>query len=248
MAQRQNPAMQVQDHRQRVAAERRERMRARLLSSAMKLVASKGPAAMSIDDVIAAAEVSRGSFYKYFASPEALVRELAVEIANELIRMAEPVVQRHDDPAERVATGMRLVSRLATDHPLAASFLVRMGWPDTRAPNLLLEFVQRDLVEGIRRGRFAPMPVALAVNVVAGTVLGATSCMLEPGCEADFAEQSAAAGLRALGLDAKSAERIARVPLEPVEILAEGLLAETAQLARTLVAAKPRGAKTAARR
>ena len=95
--------MQTNDHRHRVAAERRERMRARLLASAMRLVAEKGPAATSIDDVISAAEVSRGTFYKYFPSPDALVRELAIEIANELIGMAEPVVRSYDDPAERVS-------------------------------------------------------------------------------------------------------------------------------------------------
>jgi AcrR family transcriptional regulator len=118
--------MQTQDHRQRVAAERRERMRARLLSSAMRLVADKGPAATSIDDVISTAEVSRGTFYKYFPSPDALVRELAIEIANELIAMAEPVVLSHADPAERVGSGIRLVARLAIDHPMAATFLVRL--------------------------------------------------------------------------------------------------------------------------
>jgi AcrR family transcriptional regulator len=216
--------MQVHDHRPRVAAERRERMRARLLASAMQLVAQKGPAATSIDDVIAAADVSRGTFYKYFPSPEVLVRELAIEMANELIRMAEPVVLSHDDPAARVSCGIRLVSRLAIDHPMAASFLVRLGWPDARGPNLLLDFVKRDLAEGIRQGRFTRMPIALALNIVAGAVLGASHCMLEPGCESDFAEQSAAAALRALGVDATSAERIATGALKPVEILSNGLL------------------------
>jgi TetR/AcrR family transcriptional regulator, ethionamide resistance regulator len=233
--------MQVQDHRQRVAAQRRERMRAHLLANAMKLIAVKGPAATSIDDVISAAEVSRGTFYKYFPSPEALVRELAIEIANELIRMAEPVVQSYDDPAERVSSGMRLVARLAIDHPLAASFLVRLGWPDARGPNVLLEFVERDLAEGIRRARFTRMPIALALNIVAGSVLGATHCMLEPGCESDFAEQSAAAALRALGVDAKSAERIAHGPLTPVEILPEGLLTETSKVPAPPVARRATG-------
>ncbi len=219
--------MPVQDHRQRVAAERRERMRARLFASAMKLIAEKGPAATSIDDVISAAEVSRGTFYKYFPSPDALVRELAIEIANELIRMAEPVVQSYDDPAERVSCGIRLVARLAIDHPLAAAFLVRLGWPDARGPNVLLDFVRRDLTEGIRQGRFTRMPIALALNIVAGAVLGATHCMLEPGCESDFAEQSAAAALRALGVDARSAERISTSPLRPVEILSRSLLTQT---------------------
>jgi AcrR family transcriptional regulator len=222
--------MQTQDHRQRVAAERRERMRARLLASAMKLVAQKGPAATSIDDVISAAEVSRGTFYKYFPSPDALVRELAIEIANELIGMAEPVVLSCEDPAERVSSGIRLVARLAIDHPLAATFLVRLGWPDARGPNMLLDFVKRDLTEGIRQGRFTRMPIALALNIVTGAVLGATHCMLAPDCDGDFAEQSAAAALRGLGVDAKSADRIARGPLKPVEILSDGLLTETSRI------------------
>ena len=138
----------------------------------MRLVAQKGPAATSIDDVISAADVSRGTFYKYFPSPDAMVRELAVEIANELIGMAEPVVQSYSDPAERVSCGMRLVARLAIDHPLAATFLVRLGWPDARGPNMLLDFVKRDLTEGIRQGRFTPMPISLALNIVTGAVRG----------------------------------------------------------------------------
>jgi AcrR family transcriptional regulator len=226
----------MQDHRHRVAAERRERMRARLLASAMRLVAEKGPAATSIDDVISAAEVSRGTFYKYFPSPDVLVRELAIEIANELIAMAEPVVLSYEDPAERVSSGIRLVARLAIDHPLAATFLVRLGWPDARGPNMLLDFVKRDLTEGIRQGRFMRMPVALALNIVTGAVLGATHCMLDPGSDPDFAEQSAAAALRALGVDAKGAERIATSALKQVAILTEGLLTETSRIPAPAIA------------
>jgi TetR/AcrR family transcriptional regulator, ethionamide resistance regulator len=92
---------------------------------------------------------------------------------------------------------------------------------------MLLDFVKRDLTAGIRQGRFMRMPIALALNIVTGATLGATHCMLEPGCESDFAEQSVAAALRGLGMDAKSAQRIANRPLKPVEILSEGLLTET---------------------
>jgi len=63
--------MPTQDHRHRVAARRRERMRPRLLASAMRLIAEKGAASTSIDDVISAAEVSRGTSYNYFPSPDA---------------------------------------------------------------------------------------------------------------------------------------------------------------------------------
>ena len=77
-------------------------MRARLLASAMYLIASSGLGAVSIDGVVAAASVSRSTFYKYFASPENLVQELTVEITNDLIRLLEQAVLGRADPAERV--------------------------------------------------------------------------------------------------------------------------------------------------
>ncbi|SDR48703.1 TetR/AcrR family transcriptional regulator [Paraburkholderia tuberum] len=218
--------MKTLDHRPRVAAERRERMRARLLKSALRLVAEKGPASTSIDDVISAAEVSRGTFYKYFASPEALIRELAGTVANELIAFAEPVVLQSEDPAERIACGIRLVSRLALHYPVVASFLVRVSWPDAQGPGLLLDFARRDLANGIRTNRFRPMPLALALNVVAGAVLGATHSMLQPGCDPDFAEQSAAAALRALGLPGKTADRLATRALPTLASFPTGLMSE----------------------
>ena len=79
------------------------------------------------------------------------------------------------------------------------------------------------------------MPIALGLNIVAGAVLGASHCMLAPGCEPDFAEQTAAAALRALGVDAQTAARISSTPLKPVEVLPQGLLMETAALAKASV-------------
>lgn len=219
--------MPVQDHRPRVAAERRERMRLRLLGTAIQVGARKGPASITIDDVIVGAEVARGSFYKYFPSTDALVREVATQIANELIRMAEPVVLGFDDPAERVACGIRVVARTAVDHPVVGGFLVRLGWPDVRRPDILLDFLRRDLAAGIRKRRFTRMPPALALNIVVGAVMGATHCMLDPDCERDFAEQTAAAALRALGLDADEAKSIATRRLPPAERPSTGLFAET---------------------
>ncbi|WP_240746020.1 TetR family transcriptional regulator [Cupriavidus oxalaticus] len=42
---------------------------------------------MSVDDVIREADVSRGTFCKYFASPDVLIRELATEIASQIVRI-----------------------------------------------------------------------------------------------------------------------------------------------------------------
>lgn len=202
-------------------------MRMRLLSTAIRIGADKGPAAITIDDVVVGSEVSRGSFYKYFPSTDALIREVATQIANELIQMADPVVLGFEDPAERVACGIRLVSRTAIDHPVVAAFLVRLGWPDVRGPDMLLDYLRRDLTLGIRQRRFVRMPITLALNTVAGAVIGAAYCMLDPKCERDFAEQTAAAALRALGVDADEAKSISTRRLRAVEQPSAGLFAET---------------------
>jgi AcrR family transcriptional regulator len=202
-------------------------MRLRLLGTAVRIGAEKGPAALTIDDIVVGAEVARGSFYKYFPSIDALLREVATQIANELIRTADPVVLSFEDPAERVAAGIRLVSRTAVDHPAVAAFLVRLGWPDVRGPDVLLDFVRRDLSAGIRKHRFARMPITLALNIIAGAVLGATHCMLHKDCEADFAEQTAAAALRALGISPDEAKSVSTRRLRSVAWDPTGLFAET---------------------
>lgn len=201
-------------------------MRARLLRGAMRLVAEKGPASISIEDVISAVQVSRGTFYKYFPSSEALVRELAKEIANELIRIADPIVRNHEDSAEQVARGIRLGARLAIHYPAFAGFLLRLGWPSEQGPNML-EFVRRDIEQGFQQGRFKRMPMAMALNIVAGAVLGAIHGTMESVRKEDFSEQAAAVALRALGVDTAAADIISGTPLEADESQFVGLLAKT---------------------
>jgi len=216
--------MQKEDHRTRVAAERRERMRRRLFESAIQLVARKGPAATSIDDVIQAAEVSRGTFYKYFDAPDTLFDALALEVVNDIIRMAEPVVVRFDDPAHRVSIGMRLSIRLAMANREVAAFLVRLGWPEMRSGRVLLDFVKRDLEQGMRQHRFVAMPARLATNIVSMTVLGSVHAMLAVRSPKDFAEQAVASALRALGVEGKDAVRIATMELPVPKPLESGLI------------------------
>ena len=75
------------------------------------------------------------------------------------------------------------------------------------------------------------MPITLALSIVNGAVLGAAHCMLAPDCERDFAEQSAAAALRALGVDAAEAKQISTRRLRSVVPPSTGLFAETVALA-----------------
>jgi len=200
-------------------------MRSLLLNSALRLLVENGTASPSIDDVISAARVSRGTFYKYFPSSDAILRELVEKIAEQWVRVADPIVRDHDDPAERIARGIRLASILATHQSGVAGILGRLGWAGYQAPNML-EFVRRDIEEGIRRNRFKRMPVALGFNIVAGAAMSAMHRMLESECRDDFSELAAAVALRALGVEEAAADAISRSPLDASEVLFDDLLAE----------------------
>ncbi len=69
-------------------------MRSLLLNSALRLMVENRSTCPSIDDIITAARVSRGTFYKYFPSSDAMVRELVEKVAEQWARVADPIVRR----------------------------------------------------------------------------------------------------------------------------------------------------------
>lgn len=209
----QNPAMSPADHRPRVAAERRGRMRARLLECALEISAAKGPERLTVDDVIAAAEVSRGTFYKYFDAPGSLVQELAVEVSDAVIRTMHPLVEPLDDLAERMATGVRTALRLVRAHPVLGAFMVRAGWPVSERTQAFFVVVGADLRQGIRQGRFARMHADVALNLLAGSMVGAMHSLTQGGVPRDFEEQTAGTILRALGVPAAEVAELVSRPL-----------------------------------
>lgn len=206
------------DHRPQVAAQRRERMRARLLSAALTLAAEQGLAGVTIDAVISKAEVARGTFYKYFDTPNALIQEVGTVVSDALIRGMHPSMEALGDPAERIATGIRLVVRLADRHPQIGNFIVRSGWPVVDFSHAFFELVGEDIALAMSAGRFASMPQMLALNIVAGITIGAMDATGTPGLPADFPEQAAAAALRALGLSAEESRSLASQPVRVPEL------------------------------
>src|SRR5262245_1612919 len=98
----------IKDHRIRVGAERRARMRRKLVESSLLVFAEKGVDASVIDDVITAAAVSRGTFYNHFRTNTELLIAINEELGNELARLIEARVQELPSPAARLVTGIRL--------------------------------------------------------------------------------------------------------------------------------------------
>ncbi|WP_229496180.1 TetR/AcrR family transcriptional regulator [Massilia polaris] len=213
------------DHRPRVAAERRERMRQRLIESAMIVFAEKGVGASVIPDVVAAAEVSQGSFYNYFRSNEELLAAVANELSGEMVRLIEPVVGDIADPALRVATAIRCYLNLARGHRLLARFLAAAGLRMTVQYQATFRYLPADLEEGQKQGVFADVPLEIALDLIGGAGIAALDRMARVRTRKAYPDAVTAAMLRMLGMGVAEAERLTAGPLPKLTPAADSLLA-----------------------
>lgn len=206
------------DHRPRVGAARRERTRQRLVVSAIEVFARGGADANVIDKVCELASVSRGTFYNYFHTLEELLEAVAGEVANEILRIVNPLVQQADDPAARVARGVRLAIELVRQRPMVAEFLVNTSPSVVALASGTQEVVMRDVADGISDGQFTVASEQLGIDLIVGPVLQTFRSILagqvSPDCGADLAQ----AVLQSLGLTPARARRLVQTPLPEIAI------------------------------
>lgn len=219
------PDAATSDHRPRVAAERRERTRARLVESALLAFARRGTGSSVIQEVIAHAEVSQGTFYNYFKTNEELLAAVSEELSDELLVQIEALVWEFVDPARRVACGVRMYLHTARDYPVFARFVAAAGLHAAGPTSRIHDFLPPDLAEGDRTGRFAEMPAAAALDLIAGATLAAVGRLAAGDAPPDHPEAVAAAILRGLGVPGVQAKRLVLIELPRLRPAPDSLLA-----------------------
>lgn len=159
------------DHRHRVARERRARMRERLIAATMDVYSqSNGGRRPVIDDVIRAADVSRGTFYKYFDTLDEVLTEIGRSAASEMLLSFDRLFGPLDDGAVMLATGpLMALARAAMDPPHGAiishaDMVDRISGDDPRR-----QLVYRSLNKGREQGVFQFDAIEAAFDLVIGT-------------------------------------------------------------------------------
>lgn len=221
--------MKSSDHRTRVGAERRQRMRLRLIESALQVYAEKGLDRASIDDVIAAAGVSRGTFYNYFRTDAELAEAVSEALTTELIAQIEARVGGLANPAERIARGLRLYLGAAARFPLFAIFTSQAGLRAASPNELLREYLPRHIVAGVEAGRLEASDASLAVDMIVGAALSAVHALSTTRVSQSYAEDAVAHILRGLGVPHATARRLAHAPVEEIDPPSDSLLARARQ-------------------
>lgn len=215
------------DHRSKFAAVRRDRMRKRLVESAMIVFAQKGLSSSVIQDVVAMAEVSQGSFYNYFRTNDDLLHAVAEELSNENVEMIEFVLKDIEEPGVRVAIGIRLYLHLIRSHSLAAQFVSSAGLRLTGKGNTLYEYLPRDLKAGQQRGDFNIENASVALDMIGGTGLLAVQRMANSRTPKDYPEQVAKILLKALGMRSNLIDNALAIPLPKLALPPDSLLARS---------------------
>ena len=203
--------------------ERAERTRAALIAAGRRLFCERPVDAVAIDDIVQAAEVSKGSFYNHFPDRDALVREVTAEIRSEVEHAVTRANADIDDPARRMARAVCVYLRYAVDDPERAGVLVRIHSGHTSVATPLNKGLVDDVAHGLAQGRFKVTTLESGVLFVLGVAqLALIRVTQEPTMTlaVSLAQQMCALLLRGLGVPGEEPEAIAALAAD--EIVRQG--------------------------
>ena len=198
-------AVATEDHRVRVAREKRERMRTKLFQS-VKVVCSgssvQSPAV--IDDVVRHAGVARGTFYKYFCSLEQAIEELALVLADEMTAGIAAVYEPINDPVMRTATGFQtFLIRAMIDHDWGR-FFAQIGLLGGDS-NLITTKIQTDIRLGMASGDYRVPSVEVATDLLMGAKIEAIRRIIGGAVGTDYIREVTDMMLAGFGVDREEA-------------------------------------------
>ncbi len=191
---------------------RRMRTRAALLRAGQALFAERSVDGVSIDDIVAAADVAKGSFYNHFPDKDALARALADQARLGAEALAARVGAGIEDPAERVARAVCGFARQALENPESARLGQRLFHSAAIPDAPMNAGVRADIQAGLGAGRFSGVSLEAGVLLAVGVVQMAVARIVEQGAPGHAAALSAdlAFGLLlALGVETAAARAIA---------------------------------------
>lgn len=223
--------LKIEDHRVRVAALRREEMQNSLMFSALVLASDKSIHEIDVDDIITHADVSRGSFYKYFPSVQALIPALADQLAHELTAETDALTHQIPSTVTRLVITAKLTMRRLIKVKVLGNFLIQLPWPSQHPEFNVFKNISSDIELGIKEGLFNKMPASIGCNLFVGSLIGGIHVMLGKSSSASYENKVLYQALIGLGLDAKTADELLKASVPSLPKLPDtGLLGKVAKL------------------
>jgi len=160
------------------AAERRESRREALVDAAFGVFMDKGVASSSVDDIVKAAGVAKGTFYLYFQTKDDAINAVAERVVDGVAEVVETAAATPGlSPVDRLLSLGRSVGQVGTE-PNERELIDVFHRPANRAVHdrlaerildRLIPTVESIVADGIASGQFADQDPRLAAGLVLAT-------------------------------------------------------------------------------
>lgn len=194
-------------HRSRV------RTRNALLVAGQRLFATKPLEGVSIDDIVAAADVAKGSFYNHFTDKEGLADAIVELVQRDFEHEIALANDNVADAASRITRALAVMINYARLHPDRFQAMLNLTKRHTNPEAPLNAGVASDIRSGLKSKRFNALTVETGVLVVLGLIsITVNHLMMSESSTPprELASEMGAAILRALGMSADESARVAR--------------------------------------
>jgi AcrR family transcriptional regulator len=198
---------------------RRDRTREALLRAGRALFSTRDVEGVSVDEIVAAADVAKGSFYNHFPDKEAFAREISSQVRQQVELAIEQATKDVADPAAHIARALCVVVRFAIEHSDSAQVLWRL-FPRATLPDAPINRGVRTIVKrGIACDRFRHIDLSSGILLIIGIIIITVRHVLEEqssNSPPEITELMAAGLLRSLGIPPAQAGSIARRAVEEI--------------------------------
>src|SRR5689334_10373654 len=139
--------------RAEIGREKRARTRAQIVETAAMLLADRPPEALTIDTVVEAAGVAKGTFYYHFQSIDELAAAVGEKLAESLDELLAPARLGISDPIDPISFGFTQFLERAINEPAWARLVIQSAQAPTEFAQTVRANLKRDLTEANDQGR-----------------------------------------------------------------------------------------------
>jgi AcrR family transcriptional regulator len=195
------------ERRAEIGLEKRNRTRAAILEAARACYAAPKAAPVTVDAVMQAAGLAKGTFYVHFEDLASLETELGEGLIEELDRRLQPARIAADHPMTRLATAATVLLRDLARSPAQARLVARAATEIPDVVNGMQAHLRQDLADAHAAGLLAVSPVELAARIVTAVCRQAAQDLAEGRIGDAALPDIVRAILRAIGCTPREAVR-----------------------------------------
>ena len=160
---------------------KRERTRKKILEAAFGLLGNEKGLTVRIEEICAAAEISRGTFYNYFTSLEQLFEILAIELSHDLNRALVSTFDETQSHADGANAAVQHYLQYAQRDPAWAWAMVHLSAFGPAFGGEAWDACYRAIEKGIEAGEFDLPHATVGRDLMTGTVLATVRTALRGG-------------------------------------------------------------------